>query len=96
MPAKISEKVECLNPNTGGKMKIDAAIYENFSKAIYHTLKQNKKPVTYTEIVAGIKKCFREEKTKFRGSVEWYAVTVKHNMVEIGRASCRERMYVLV
>ena len=81
MAIKTSEKIECLNPNTGGKMKIDAEVYEIFSKAIYHTLKQNKKPVTYTEIVKGIKKCFREQKTKFKGSIEWYAVTVKHDMV---------------
>jgi len=81
MPAKISEKVECLNPNTGGKMKIDAIIYENFSKAIYHTLKQNKNGITYTDIVNGVKKCFKEQKTKFKGSVSWYTVTVKHDMV---------------
>jgi hypothetical protein len=81
MPAKISDKIECLNPNTGGKMKIDAEIYESFSKAIYHILKQNKTPITYTEIVNGIKKCFKENKTKFKGSVPWYAVTVKHDMV---------------
>ena len=81
MTAKTSGKIECLNPNTGGKMKIDAQIYEDFSKAIYHTLKQNKTPITYTEIVNGIKKCFKENKTKFKGSVSWYAVTVKHDMV---------------
>jgi uncharacterized protein DUF6958 len=81
MPGKTAEKVECLNPNTGGKMRIDAGIYENFSKAIYHTLKQNKNPITYTEIVKGVKECFKENKTKFNGSIEWYAVTVKHDMV---------------
>jgi hypothetical protein len=81
MPTKTHEKVECLNPNTGGKMKIDAEIYNNFSKAIYHVLKQSKEPITYTEIVRGVKKCFKENKTKFDGSVEWYAVTVKHDMV---------------
>jgi len=72
MPGKTAEKVECLNPNTGGKMRIDAGIYENFSKAIYHTLKQNKNPITYTEIVKGVKECFKENKTKFNGSIEWY------------------------
>ena len=81
MPAKTAGKIECLNPNTGGKTKIDAQIYEDFSKAIYHTLKQNKNGITYTEIVNGVKKCFKENKTKFKGSVGWYAVTVKHDMV---------------
>jgi hypothetical protein len=81
MPTKTNEKIECLNPNTGGKMKIDAEIYNNFSKAIYHVLKQNKKPVTYTEMVKGVKKCFYQDNTKFKGSVEWYTVTVKHDLV---------------
>ena len=80
MPGKM-DKVECTNPNTGGKMKIDATIYDHFSKAIYHTLKQSKKPLTYTEIVNGIKRCFKETETAFKGSVAWYAVTVKHDMV---------------
>ena len=81
MPGETREKVECLNPNTGGKMKIDADIYDNFSKAIYHTLKQYKAPMTYTQIVDGVKKCFKENKTRFKGSIEWYAITVKHDMV---------------
>jgi len=81
MPTKTPGKVECLNPNTGGKMKIDAEVYELFSKAIYHTLKQRKQPITYTQIVDGVKKCFKEQKTKFKGSVSWYALTVKHDMV---------------
>lgn len=72
-------KVECLNPNTGGKMKIDKDIYDRFSKAIYHTLKKGK-PLTYTEIVQGIQECFKQQKSGFDGSVEWYAVTVKHDM----------------
>jgi hypothetical protein len=80
MAAKtLSQKVECLNPNTGGKMNIDKTTYDLFSKAIYHALK--KKPsLTYTEIVEGIKDCFRQQRTKFDGSVGWYAVTVKHDM----------------
>jgi len=84
MPSRIADKVECLNPNTGNKMKIDAKVYEIFSKAIYHVLMDNKQGVTYTEIVKGIKKCFKQQRTAFSGSVEWYAVTVKHDMVANG------------
>lgn len=84
MPTKPAEKIECRNPNTGGRMNIDAKVYDIFSKAIYHVLKQNKQGITYTEIVNGIKKCFKEQRTVFRGSVEWYAVTVKHDMVANG------------
>jgi hypothetical protein len=81
MPAKPAEKIECVNPNTGGKMNIDAKTYELFSKAIYHVLKENKQGLTYTELVDAIKKWFKGNKTAFRRSVEWYAVTVKHDMV---------------
>ena len=79
MPAN-PVKVECLNPHTGRKINMDAEIYELFSKAIYHTLKKlqvtkdREKGITYTEIVNGIKKCFKEKKTNFKGSIEWYAV----------------------
>lgn len=73
------QKVECLNPNTGGSMNIDKKIYDLFSKAIYHTLKQNQ-PLTYSQIVDGVHNCFKQQKTKFEGSVGWYAVTVKHDM----------------
>ena len=72
-------KTECLNPNTNGRMNIDSDIYELFSKTIYHVLKKNS-PLTYSQIVEGIYDCFKQQKTKFDGSVEWYAVTVKHDM----------------
>lgn len=79
MPAKISEKIECLNPRTGRSMKIDAGTYELFSKTIYHTLK-GKKGLSFTGIVDEIKKCFREKKIVFKGAVDWYAITVKNDM----------------
>ena len=80
MPKTAAPKnVECLNPNTGGRMNIDKEIYDLFSKAIYHTLKKGK-ALSYSEIVEGIKDCFREQKIKFPKSVEWYAVTVKNDM----------------
>jgi hypothetical protein len=84
MPARSTGKIKCLNPNTGGKMNIDAKVYDHFSKAIYHTLKKSKQGVTYTDIVGGVKRCFKEERTNFQGSVEWYAVTVKNDMVAKG------------
>jgi hypothetical protein len=84
MPTKSSKKVECLNPNTGRKMNVDAETYDLFSKAIYHTLKKEKQGISYTDIVNGVKKCFKEQKTTFKGSLEWYAVTVKHDMEATG------------
>ena len=84
MLTKSTAKIECLNPNTGGKMNIDASIYKLFSKAIYHTLKKEKQGITYTDIVNGIKKCFKEKQTIFKGSVEWYAVTIKNDLVAKG------------
>ena len=72
-------KVECLNPNTGGSMKIDKDVYDLFSKAIYHTVKSGK-AITYTQIVEGVNDCLKKQKSKFSGSVGWYTVTVKHDM----------------
>ena len=79
MAAKPGNKAECLNPNTGRKMYIDEDVYDLFSKAIYHTLKK-KKGITYTDMVKGVKECLKEKKIKFKGSIEWYAVTVKNDM----------------
>ncbi len=84
MTIKSIAKIECLNPNTGRKMKINGKIYEPFSKVIYHTLKENKEGITYTDIVDGIKKCFQEERTVFVGSIGWYVITVKHDMEATG------------
>lgn len=77
--ASTPQKVECLNPNTGGRMNIDKATYDLFSKAIYHTLKKEG-PLTFTQLVDGIEACFQQQKTAFDGSVGWYAVTVKNDM----------------
>jgi hypothetical protein len=79
MAVRQQQKVECLNPNTGRVMSIDKEVYDLFSKAIYHTLKKGK-ALTYTEIVEGVNECFKQQKTKFDGSVGWYTVTVKHDM----------------
>lgn len=79
MAAANTTVVECLNPNTGRRMNIDKKTYDLFSKAIYHTVKAGK-AITYTQIVEGVKDCFKKQNTKFDGSVEWYAVSVKHDM----------------
>ena len=79
MPVAKTAKVECLNPNTGGRLNIDKEVHDLFSKAIYHTVKTGK-AITYSQIVEGVKDCFKKQKTKFDGSVEWYTVTVKHDM----------------
>jgi hypothetical protein len=84
MKKKRAEKVECLNPNTGRKMNVDSGTYELFSKAIYHTLKKEKEGISYTDIVRGIKKCFKDQKTIFKGAIEWYAVTIKNDMEATG------------
>jgi hypothetical protein len=78
--AKSVQKIECINPHTGRKMNIDIKIYDLFSKAIYHVLKENNQGITYTDIVNGIKKCFKENRTIFKKSIEWYAVSVKNDM----------------
>jgi hypothetical protein len=75
----IPQKTECLNPNTGGSMKIDSEVYDLFSKTIYHTLKKEN-ILSFTGIVEGVEDCFKKEKVKFKKSIPWYAVTVKNDM----------------
>ena len=75
-----SHKTQCLNPNTGGSMNIEKTTYDLFSRAIYHALKGHQ-PLTFTELVDHVKDCFKKEGTAFKGSVSWYAITVKHDMV---------------
>ncbi len=82
MPTTKSPTVECLNPNSGGKMNIDKATYDLFLKAITHVLKDQ--PVTFTQLTADIKKYFAEHKIIFNGSVGWYAVTIKNDMQSRG------------
>ena len=66
-----------LNTNTG-RMNIDKKIYVLFSKTIYHT--KEKSTAYLPSDVAGIYDCFKQQKTKFDGSIEWCAVTAKHDM----------------
>lgn len=72
-------KVECLNPNTGARMNIDAEIYALFVRAIQEAL-QGGKAITYSAMVEGIKAYLIRSKSNFGGSVGWYAVTVKNDM----------------
>ncbi|QEC57072.1 DUF6958 family protein [Flavisolibacter ginsenosidimutans] len=74
-----TKKAECLNPNTGGRMNIDKDIYDLFSKAICHTLNKEG-AATFTQLVEGVENFFKKQKTKFDGSIGWYAVTVKNDM----------------
>ena len=79
MTTKTASKIECLNPTTGRRMQIDKQIYDQISKAIYHSLKKGK-TLTFSQIVEGVKDCFKEEGIKFDGSVDWYTITVKKDM----------------
>ena len=80
MPAKSTpRKVECLNPNTGRTMNIDKGIYDLISRAIRQSLKQGQ-PLTFSQMVESIHDYIKREKIKFEGSVDWYAISVKHDM----------------
>lgn len=72
-------KVECLNPNTGGRMNIDKDIYDVISKAITKTL-QRGKALTYTDLMDGVRRYIKDNNIDFPGSIEWYGVTVKNDM----------------
>ena len=79
-----SSKIECVNPNTGSRMNIDADIYRLIAKGIQYALKENRS-LTYTEMVEGIKSYLDKNGNGFSGSVSWYAVTVKNDMQVRGK-----------
>ncbi|PWT95197.1 MAG: hypothetical protein C5B52_18340 [Bacteroidetes bacterium] len=83
MPSSKKSKTECLNPNTGRKMNIPTEIYNKMHAAIQNSLK-NGKELTYTEIVESVIEYFSKKQVDFERSVEWYAVTVKHDMQSRG------------
>lgn len=79
MATATLSKTECINPNTGGKMNIDSDTYKLFSKAIYHVVKV-KPGSTFTDLVKGVKQCFKENRTSFSKSISWYTIVVKNDM----------------
>jgi hypothetical protein len=79
MAAVKTAKVECLNPNTGGRMNIDKPIYDLFYKAIYDAVKRGK-AITFTQITDGVNDYLKKQKKQFDSSIGWYAITVKHDM----------------
>ena len=76
---KTINKIECTNPQTGSKFKIDADIWTLFNRAITEVLSGGK-ALTYTEITAGVKKFITKNKIPFKKSISWYAVSVKLDM----------------
>jgi hypothetical protein len=83
MSTSLPEKIECINPNTGRHMQIDASTYALFAKAIRHALKGGKL-ISYTELVEGVRNYFKKQAISFKGSVGWYTVTVKKDMQASG------------
>ena len=80
MPGKnASQKVECLNPNTGGRINIDKTTHDLFSKAIRQSFKKDE-ALTFTQIVERVHDYLKRHKITFDGSVDWYAISVKHDM----------------
>ena len=80
-------------------MNIEKTTYDLFSKAVYHVVKSGK-VITFTQIVEGVEDCFKKDKIKFKGVVEWYAITVKNDMhargilkvfTEKGKKSCTKK-----
>ncbi len=76
-------KTELTHPRSGRKMMIDKEIYDVVSKAIYHELKKNKS-MSWTDLSAGVADCLAAQKTKIDGSVEWYAISIRNDMVTKG------------
>ncbi|HEY0433798.1 MAG TPA: hypothetical protein VGC95_08000 [Chitinophagaceae bacterium] len=75
-----AEKVMCVHPDTGRTLQIDRHIYDMFTSAIIEVLKKNPGGLTFNQMVESIGENLKKRKIIFRGSVPWYAVTVKQDM----------------
>jgi hypothetical protein len=73
------EKTVCLNPRTGGSIRIDSGTYRLFSAAIRHVLKGNKK-MAFAELAKSVAGYVRRKDPGFRGSVSWYTIVVKDDL----------------
>ena len=76
---RTENKIECINPNTRRSFFLNADTWMLFNKAIAYALKENS-PLTYSEIVEGVEKYFKTNAIQFKGSLPWYAVSVKLDM----------------
>ncbi|MBV9988473.1 MAG: hypothetical protein JO301_12400 [Chitinophagaceae bacterium] len=81
---KQAAKIQCIHPEGKQAPAIAMDTYALFEKAIYHALKGKKNGLTFTQLTDEVNKCFRQQKTKFSGSVGWYAVAVKNHMEATG------------
>ena len=80
---KTAEKVQLLHPEGKNAPAISKEIYTLFENAILETLKSNP-GITYTDIAKGVHHYFSDSGINFKGSVEWYAVTVKMHLDATG------------
>ncbi len=78
-----TDKAVLVNPRSGRSINIDQDVYDVISKAIFHELKKNRQ-MTWTELAKGVQTCIETQKIPFKGSVEWYAVSVRNDMESKG------------
>jgi len=70
-------------PSTGTERKMDAAIYDPMKMAILQSLKGSKGK-TFTQITEDIVKLIRKKLPGFKGSIPWYAISVKRDLESRG------------
>jgi len=78
--AKITQRKEgkiiVTHPQTGTKMKFDAAIYGPFKAAILQSLKGSKGK-TFTELTDEVVKIIRKKMPEFKSSIPWYTISIR-------------------
>jgi hypothetical protein len=81
---KKEARIQCIHPEGKQAPSISADTYALFEKAIFHSLKARKQPISYTELMEEVKKYFAKQQPNFKGSIGWYGVIVKNHMEATG------------
>ncbi len=71
-----TNKIIVTHPQTGTKRKIDPAIYEPVKAALLQSL-AGSKGKSFTTLSDEVTKIIRKKMPGFKGSIPWYAITVR-------------------
>ena len=83
MKKSVSKKTVITHPESKREVKIDAAIYEPFKKAILQSLKGNKGK-TFTDLTDDVVKTIRKSFPSFKGSIPWYTISILRDLETSG------------
>jgi len=69
-------KTTTTHPRTGSRLRIDEETYTLFRRAILQSLR-GRSGKTFSELTDAVKKIIQKRRPGFKGSVQWYTITVR-------------------